>query len=74
MTTVIINDRTAKGKSLLKFLKIFEGENLIYIGNEPNDETKEAIEDARQGKVTSHKNSKELFASIIATGSHSDLY
>ena len=74
MTTVIINDRTAKGKSLLKFLKIFEGENFIYIGNEPNDETKEAIEDARQGKVTSHKNSKELFASIIATGSHSDLY
>ena len=64
MTTVIINDRTAKGKSLLQFLKKFEGENFIYIGDEPNDETKEAIEDARQGKVTSHKNSKELTASI----------
>ena len=62
MTTVIINDRTAKGKSLLQFLKKFEGENFIHIGNEPNDETKEAIEDARQGRVTSHKNSKELFA------------
>ena len=64
MTTVIINDRTAKGKSLLQFLKKFEGENFIYIDDEPNDQTKEAIEDARQGKVTSHKNSKELFASL----------
>jgi len=64
MTTVIINDRTAKGKSLLRFLKKFEGENFIYIADEPNDETKEAIEDTRQGKVTSHKNSKELFASL----------
>ncbi|HCY39942.1 MAG TPA: hypothetical protein DHV48_01050 [Prolixibacteraceae bacterium] len=64
MTTVIINDRTAKGRSLLQFLKKFEGENFIHIGNEPNDETKEAIEDARQGRVTSHKNAKELFASL----------
>ena len=64
MTTVIINDRTAKGKSLLKFLKIFEGENFIHIGNEPNEDVREAIEDARQGKLTTHKNSKELFASL----------
>ena len=64
MTTVIINDRTAKGKSLLQFLKKFEGENFIHIGNEPNDETKEAIEDVRQGRVTSYKNSKELFNSL----------
>lgn len=64
MTTVIINDRTAKGKSLLQFLKKFEGENFIHIGNEPNDETKEAIEDVRQGRVTSYKNSKELFDSL----------
>jgi hypothetical protein len=64
MTTVIINDRTAKGKSLLQFLKKFEGENFIHIGNEPNDETKEAIEDVRQGRVTSYKNSKELFDTL----------
>ena len=64
MTTVIINDHTSKGKSLLQFLKKFEGENFIRIGNEPNDETKEAIEDARSGKVRSHKNSQELFASL----------
>jgi len=51
-------------KSLLQFLKKFEGENFIYIGNEPNEETKEAIEDARRGKLKSHKNSKELFASL----------
>jgi hypothetical protein len=64
MTTVIINERTAKGKSLLQFLKKFEGENFIHIGDEPNDELKEAIEDARQGRVTSYKNSKELFDSL----------
>jgi hypothetical protein len=64
MTTIIINERTAKGKSLLQFLKKFEGDNFIHIENEPNDETKEAIEDARQGRVTSYKNSKELFASL----------
>jgi hypothetical protein len=64
MTTVIINDRTAKGKSLLQFLKKFEGENFIFIGNEPNEETREAIENARRGKLKSHKNSKELFASL----------
>ena len=51
-------------KSLLQFLKKFEGENFIYIGNEPNEETKEAIENARRGKLKSHKNSKELFASL----------
>ena len=64
MTTIIINDRTAKGKSLLQFLKKFEGENFIIFGDEPNQETHEAIEDARKGKLKSHKNSKELFASL----------
>jgi hypothetical protein len=29
-----------------------------------NDETKEAIEDAGQERVTLHKNSKKLFASL----------
>jgi hypothetical protein len=64
MTTVFIDDRTAKGKSLLRFLKTLEGENFIRFALEPNDETKMAIEEARKGKLKSYKNSKELFASI----------
>ena len=35
MTTVIINERTAKGKSLIDFLRKFEGENFVQIGKEP---------------------------------------
>ncbi len=64
MTTVFIDDRTAKGKSLLKFLKTLEGENFIRFTFEPNDETKKAIEEARKGKLKSYKDSNELFASI----------
>lgn len=64
MTTVIINDRTAKGKSLIEFLKKFEGEDFIHFGENPNSETVAAINQAREGKLNSHKSSKELFASL----------
>ena len=42
MATFIINERTSKGKSLLEFLRKFEGENFIQIEKEPNAETKRA--------------------------------
>lgn len=64
MTTVFIDDRTAKGKSLLKFLKTLKGEDFIRFNLEPNDETRKAIEDARTGKLKAYKNSSELFATI----------
>jgi hypothetical protein len=64
MTTVIINERTAKGKSLVQFLKKFEGEDFIYFGEEPNQDVIDAINDAKEEKLNSYKNSKELFASI----------
>jgi len=64
MTTITINERTDKGKSLLEFLRKFEGEKFISIGHEPNEETKQAIDEARKGKLKSYKNSKELFSSI----------
>ena len=64
MTTVIINDRTAKGKSLIQLLKKFEGENFIYFGEDPNKDTIEAINEAREGKLNSYQSSKELFASL----------
>jgi len=64
MTTVFIDDRTAKGKSLIKFLKTLEGEDFIQFALDPNDETKQAIEDARHGNLRSYKSSEELFAFI----------
>jgi hypothetical protein len=64
MTTIIINESTEKGKSLIEFLRKFEGEKFIHFGNEPNEETIEAINDARSGKLNSFKNSEELFAAL----------
>lgn len=51
MTTIVVNERTAKGKSLLEFLSKFEGEKFIQIEKEPNMVTKRAIKDAREGKL-----------------------
>lgn len=60
MATVTINERTTKGKSLLEFLRKFEGESFIQIEKEPNNETKKAINDAKKGKVTKAKNVADL--------------
>jgi len=60
MATIIINERTAKGKSLMAFLRKFEGENFIHIAKEPNEETKRAITDVKNGKVTHVKNVADL--------------
>ncbi len=63
MTTITINERTSKGKSLLEFLRIFEGEEFIQINKTeiPNLETRKAMKDSREGKVNKFKNSDELF-------------
>ena len=55
-----INERTSKGKSLLEFLRKFEGENFIQIEKEPNSKTKRAISDVKKGKVTRAKNVSDL--------------
>ena len=52
MTTIIINERTTKGKSLLEYLRKFEGENFINIEEKPNAKIKRAIRQSREGKVT----------------------
>jgi hypothetical protein len=64
MTTIIINDRTAKGKSLLAFLKKFKGEDFIHFGEDFNEEIIQSIQEAQEGKINSYKDSKELFASL----------
>ncbi|MGV8092872.1 MAG: hypothetical protein AB2L24_13525 [Mangrovibacterium sp.] len=62
MATVIINERTAKGKSLLEFLRKFEGENFIRIDKEPNKETKRAIRGVKETKYL--MSSPETMAAI----------
>ena len=60
MATITINERTSKGKSLMEFLRKFEGENFIRIEKEPNEETKRAIRDVKKGNVTKSKNVADL--------------
>lgn len=60
MATVTINERTSKGKSLMEFLRKFEGENFIHIEKEPNKETKRAITDVKKGRVTKARNIDDL--------------
>jgi hypothetical protein len=66
MTTVIINEKTEKGKKLLDFLKSFSGERFIKIEKEPNETTKKAIQDAREGKLTKAKNVNDLMEQLKA--------
>ena len=65
MTTIIINERTAKGKSLIEFLRKFEGENFIKIDKELNSESIPALDkslkEAREGKVYKYNSVDELF-------------
>jgi len=60
MTTVIINEKTKEGKKLLDFLKSFSSKRFIKIEIEPNETTKKAIQEAREGKLTKAKNVDDL--------------
>ena len=60
MTTIIIDERTEKGKSLLRFLEKFNNEGFIKIDKKPNRATVRAIEDSRKGKVTKTNDVKDL--------------
>lgn len=64
MTTIIINERTEKGKSLLKFPEKFNGEEFIQIDKKPNRETVRAIEDSRNGKVVKTKSVSDLMKKL----------
>ncbi|WP_372947999.1 hypothetical protein [Mariniphaga sp.] len=66
MTTVIIDEKTTKGKSLLEFLKSFSDERFISIEKEPNETTKRAIRAAKEGKVTRTENLDDLMEKLNA--------
>jgi hypothetical protein len=63
MTTITINEKTAKGKSLIQFLKTnFSGENFILFEDQvkPNKEVLESFQDAINGKVIKYSSAKEM--------------
>jgi low affinity Fe/Cu permease len=55
MTTIIVNEKTSKGKSLLEFLRKFENENFVQIEKTQNMELDKLIDqtekDIKQGRT-----------------------
>jgi DNA polymerase elongation subunit (family B) len=66
MTTITINENTAKGKKLLEYLKEFKNEKFITFHNQPNETTKKAIQEVRAGKVTKTKSVNDLMQQLKA--------
>jgi hypothetical protein len=64
MTTVTINERTIKGKSLLEYLRKFEGEHFINIEEKPSASLLKSIEEVRIGKTKEMKNTAEYFKKL----------
>ncbi len=70
MTTIAINEKTVKGKSLLKFLEQFKGENFITILDNKNNSKKnksqieESFEDIKHGRVTKFKSVDDYFEKV----------
>ena len=62
MTYLEIDDKTLEGKKILSFLKT---QNYIRILETPNAETRAAIRDAREGRVTKATSTKDLFRQIL---------
>jgi hypothetical protein len=63
MTTIVVNERTKEGKALLELVNKMSS---VEILQEPNDLTKQAIDDARQKKGTKGKNKADFFAKLKA--------
>lgn len=61
MITVKFNERTKKGKQLLEIIIDLEIKGYLRIVRIPNAQTIKAINEAKEGKVTSCKNIKDLF-------------
>jgi len=64
MATVTINEKTIKGKSLLAFLRKFEGEGFLQIEKEPTASLMEAIIEAKTGKTKEIKDTAEYFNKV----------
>ena len=58
MTTVIINNKTKKGKLILDLIREMNCGEIIE--EDPNEETIKAIQEARNGELKKAKNSNDL--------------
>lgn len=69
MTTITINEKTAKGKSLLQFLSKFNGENFIQFENNPDNLGKVINKTVKKrGGITEMQKRKYKLISEIENG------
>lgn len=61
MITIEIDEKNEKANELLKLLRSYDFVKFTNDELIPNQETIEAIEDARNGKLNRYKSSKEMF-------------
>ncbi|MCX6221298.1 MAG: hypothetical protein NTZ69_09925 [Bacteroidia bacterium] len=61
MITVKFNERTKKGKKLLEIIIDLEIKGYLTIERIPNAQLIKAINEAKEGKVTSWNNIEDLF-------------
>jgi hypothetical protein len=62
MIRLTINPQTDAAMKLIEFL---ETQPFITIEKEPNEETKQAIKEARQGKLNTYSSTDELFQKLL---------
>jgi hypothetical protein len=63
MTTVIINEKTKAGKSLIEYLRHSKHARIIE-EQKPNAETIQAMKEIEEGKVTSYNSAKEMMSTL----------
>lgn len=69
MTTIAINEKTVKGKSLLKFLEQFKGENFITIidkqqKSKQKSKIEQSLNDIKNGRITKCKSVDDYFKKV----------
>lgn len=63
MTTVIINTRSKEAKKIIEFLKTTRYAR-VFEENIPNEETIQAMNEVKEGKVNAYKSAKEMIESL----------
>lgn len=63
MTTVIIDTRSKEAKKLVEFLKATHYARVLE-ELEPNEETIQAMNEVKEGKVNTYKSAKEMIANL----------
>jgi len=66
MIHLAIDPKTDVAMKLIEFLKT---QPFITVVEEPNEETIQAIEEARQGKLNEYSNTDELFEKLLKDAS-----